>query len=192
MDAQRLIHADGDYSAAVVSAATGMEVLSDALLSALLWEEHVRSGGETDRAVDEASGLFSRDVTPLKRATTKTVSMLGGDWTSSASPWQVYKGGAASLRNRIVHAGHQPKRQEAIAAYQQALDSQTFLFDRLANKRLNYPRTCYIFLGPEGLRKRNLLSGKTRRFFEPTFATEPPWSASFSAWHQALVTKVSA
>lgn len=192
IDAKRLIHADGDYSAAVVSAATGMEVLSDALLSALLWEEHIVSGGDTSLALKDASVLFSSDVTPLWRAQTKTVSMLGGNWTSSASPWQVYRGGAAGLRNRIVHAGYQPKRQEAVAAYQQSLDAQTFLLDRLADRRAKYPRTCAVFLGPDGLSKRNLYNGKIKQFLEQTIHSGPPLSASFSAWHQGLVRMASA
>ena len=186
------MHVDGEYGAAVVSAATGMEVLSDALLSALLWEEHIMSGGEIHHALSDASDLFSGDVTPLKRAQTQTVSRLGGDWTSSASAWQVYRGGAAGLRNRIVHAGHQPKRQEAVAAYQQALDGQTFLLDLLAAKRSKYPRTCHIFLGSEGLQNRNLYSGKIKQFFEQAIPTEPPCSARFSVWHQRLIDKARA
>ncbi len=192
IDAHRLIHVDGEYGAAVVSAATGIEVLSDSLLSALLWEDHIQSECGLERALSEASNLFSGDVTPLKRAQAHTVSRLGGDWTSSGSPWQIYRGGAASLRNRIVHAGYQPKRAEAIKAYQQSLSGQTFLFDRLAAQCGKYPRTCHVFLGSQGLEKRNLYTGKIKQFFEQTALSEPAYSTHFSVWHRSLISKVRA
>lgn len=193
IDAKRLIHTEGDYGAAVVAAATGIEILCDAVLSALLWEEYVVSGRQdAESALTSAADLFSGDVTPLRRAGEYLVSRLGGDWTSPSSPWQAYRDGAAGQRNRIVHAGYQPKRQEAEQGRQQALDVQTFLFDRLAAQRNKYPRACYVFLGRPGLESRNLYRGKIKKFFEEAIPIERSCSELFSAWHRHLVAKARA
>ncbi len=192
IEAKRLAYQEGEYGAAVISAATGVEVFCDALLSALLWEECIQDKDKDwTRAMADAVGIYS-DRTPLQRATTHTTPRLGGDWTSSPSPWQVYRGRAASLRNRIVHAGYEPRRQEALEAIEQAVQAQQFLLSRLVDNAKKYPRCAIMFVGKEELRHRGAYVGAFRRFIDEIAPTEPPYAVNYSGWHRSLIDKASA
>lgn len=48
--AERLLHHEGEYAAATVAVATAVEVMTDSLLSALMWEEHLSNPGAPSAA----------------------------------------------------------------------------------------------------------------------------------------------
>lgn len=192
IEAQRLAHQEGEYGAAVMSAATGVEVLCDATLSALLWEECFKSEEKNwKRAMTHALGIYS-DRTPLYRETKHIPPRLGGDWTSSASPWQAYRSGAAGLRNRVVHAGYEPGRQEALEAIQQAVETQKFLYSRLVHNAEEYPRCAIMFVGKEVLSDRGALNSRLAKFIDDVAPTEPSYIVNYSGWHRDLVNKAGA
>lgn len=192
IEARRLLHQEGEYAAAVVSAVTAVEILCDSILSALLWEECIESAEQDWKvAMADAVTQFSGGMTPLKRASTFTQQRLGGDWTSQASPWQLFRDGAASIRNRIVHAGYEPRRQEALEAIQHAFDAQSFLLSRLAAQRSKFPRSIFLLVGRAGMEARGAYSGKIKHFFEEVAVNEPDYAVNFSAWHRSLVGNVS-
>lgn len=188
VEARRMAHVDGEYAAAVVAAATSVEVLSDSLLSALLWEE-ARAVLPVDwpQRISDAARLFAPDDSPMKRATKHSIARLGGDWSGPRSAWQEYRSRGAALRNRIVHAGYEPRRQEALQALQLALDAQSFLMDRLASRSAKYPRVVHLFLGVAGLERRSLFRGSIKNFFEQVAPVELPYVEPFAAWHRALI-----
>jgi hypothetical protein len=151
----------GDYASAVVLANTASEILLDALLTALLWEEHVRN-----------------ELQPR----------LKGDWTKPASPWESWLDRAQGPRHRIVHAGHQPTRQEAADALNAVDALQAFLFDKVVQQRGTYPRVTMITVARAGLESRGVWSGQIKRFVEQRGATEPNWADTFSEWNTEIVT----
>ncbi|WP_162893261.1 hypothetical protein [Microbacterium halotolerans] len=192
VEARRLIHYEGEYAAGVTIAATAVEVLCDAVLSALLWESAFSDPTcDLEQALKEAASVFSNDVTPLKRATSELAPRLGGDWTSEKSPWKEHRGCVAALRNRIVHAGYEPARQEALEVLQKAHDTQHFIITRLAARAKDHPRVTYLFVGKEGLEKRGQYSHHMKTFFEETVFQEPSCVESFTGWHQALIDIVN-
>lgn len=191
IEAKRLAYQEGEYGAAVISAATGVEVLCDALLSALLWEECVQSADQDWKAaVADAVDIYS-DRTPLWRATKHANPRLGGDWSSPSSPWQAYRGGAASLRNRVVHAGHEPRRQEALRAIQQAAEAQQFLLARLMQNATKYPRCAIMLIGRTELQDCGVIVGKFKKFIEDVAPTEPSYVVNYSGWHRTLIEEAS-
>lgn len=192
IEAKRLAYQEGEYGAAVLSAATGVEVMCDAILSALLWEECIQSDDEDwNSAMASAVSMYS-DRTPLYRATKHCVPRLGGDWTSSSSPWQAYRGGAAGLRNRIIHAGYEPRRQESLEAIHIAVEAQLFLFSRLVHNAGKYPRCAIMFVGTEELRDRGCVVGKFGQFIDEIAPTEAPYTANYSRWHRSLIENANA
>ena len=61
----------------------------------------------------------------------------------------------ASPRNRVVHAGFQPTKPEALEALDALMTIERFIGDRLADRWTRYPRTAWLFLGPAGFERRN-------------------------------------
>lgn len=184
IEAGRLLHRDGEYGAAVVAACTGVEVLCDALLSAISWEAHFCD--PMSDGPEEAAQIFD-EQTPLNRATKQLRPLIGGDWNSPRSVWQQFRTGACALRNRTVHAGYSASRSEAQLALDQVDAVQIFLNDRLTTKANVYPRATWLFVGKDGLLRRDRYRGQIKKFAEQVAPQEEWYIESFGAWHQALI-----
>ena len=178
-----LLRRSGEYGAAVVAAATGVEVMTDALLSALMWEESLIAGGPSARVV---GGSFAEGKSGA-RVLSDLAPRLGGNWTSPSSAWRRWHSGGARLRNRSVHGGYQPTRAESTGALDLAKALETFTFDRLTEKRNRYPRVTLMLVARSGLEKRGCYGGRIREFSEKVAPAEPPWVESFAGWHRELI-----
>lgn len=184
VEASRLLNRDGEYGAAIVAVCTGVEILCDALLSATLWEAHFCDPSTDGPA---AAALLFGDETPLSRAAKQLWPVLGGDWNSPRSAWQQFQVGASALRNRVVHAGYSPSRAEAQRGMDQVDALQEFLIGRVAEKANTYPRMTYLFVGVDGLTRRNRYRGQIKKFLEQDAPQEDWYIESFGGWHQTLV-----
>jgi len=182
--AERLLHHEGEYAAATVAAATAVEVMTDSLLSALMWEEHLSNPGAPS-AADAAAGF--KEGKSAARAASELPRRLGGDWSSPGGPWQRWRSGGATLRNRVVHGGYQPTRAEAQGLIDLAHDFERFTLDRLTARANTYPRSALMLVARSGLEKRGRYNGRIKQFSEQVAPLEPSWSESFSAWHLELV-----
>lgn len=184
VEAQHLLHHQGEYAKATVAVATAVEVMCDSVLSALLWEEQWASDDAPDPV--QAARHFDEGRSAA-RVTSLLVPRLGGDWSAPSSPWQLWRVKGASLRNRIVHAGYQPTRQEAQVALSTAEALQRFIFDRVSARASRFPRTALMLVARSGLEKRGLYRGPITEFAATEAVSEPAWIEAFGAWHQALV-----
>lgn len=182
--AERHLHHEGEYAAAIVSAATAVEVMTDSLLSALMWEEFQSLPGAP--SAKDAAARFEEGKSAV-RVTSELGRRLHGDWNSPMSPWQRWRSGGAKLRNRIVHGGYQPTRAEADHAIQLAHQLERFTFDRLAARANTYPRVTLMLVAQSGLERRGKYHGRIRRFSEQVAPHEPSWSEGFAGWHKELI-----
>lgn len=179
LDARRLLYAEGEYQAAVVSALTASEVFLDGLLALLLWE----SGDDPE----QAAKLFEEGKV-TKRVKTDLPRLLGGNWQldGKAVPAQWFHQ-AVRLRHRVVHGGYRPTRLEAIAALDVALAMERYALSRLITRRGQFPRATLMTVAESGLRARNLWAGAIKRFSEQVTDTEPSWMESFAEWRERMV-----
>lgn len=186
-DARRALHATGDPSAAVLFANTSCEVLLDTVLALLIWEEGFQAGHAPDPS--GAAPVFEQGKT-MRRVTRELPGRLGGSWTTDAGALGAWNTNAYRLRHRIVHGGYAANMAEAQQALQAATGLQQFLWERLAIKRTIYPRSALMVLGAEGLQRRNLWSGRIRRFSDEVGPTEADWRDDFSAFYANLMAAV--
>lgn len=185
IEANRLLHHEGEYGRAVVAAATAVEVMTDSVLSALMWEEHRTEPGAVGLA--QAAESFEEGRSAY-RVVSALAPRLGGDWASPDSAFQRWRSAGSRLRNRIVHGGYAPSRAEAQEAIALADQLQRFLFDRVSAQANRYPRVTLMFVAQSGLETRGLYAGQIRRFNEEQAPVEDSWIDSFAAWHQRLLT----
>ena len=64
---------------------------------------------------------------------------------------------------------------------------QEFLIGRVAEKANAYPRMTYLFVGVDGLTRRNRYRGQIKKFLEQDAPQEDWYIESFGGWHQTLV-----
>lgn len=184
MEARIAMRQLGEYGEAVVKVNTGSEVLIDAFLSAMLWEENFM---DAHKPGAEACGELFAEGAIKTRIRTMMAPRLKGDWSSRNSPIVKWLAGPHALRHRVVHGGYEPTRQEASDAIKIVDEMNTFLFDRLAAQRNSYKRVSLILLGQDGLDARGLLRGQILEFIERTANTEVYHLDSWGEWHQRLV-----
>ena len=178
LDARVAFSRDGRFGDVVINIQTSIEVLLDALLSLLLWEE----GMSPEEA---ARDVFSDDGF-AKRVRTHFHARLGGDWrTESGGAMTVWAVDVARMRGRVVHSGYRPSREEAQQALDTAQRVEDFVRQRVAHVRTRYPRTALLLLGRPGLERIGVWSGQIREFAERA-EEEPDWLGSFRDWRDAL------
>lgn len=185
MEARLAMNRTGDYASAVVLANTASEILLDALLTGLLWEESVKDPA-TAPGPGEAAVLFGEGALKT-RAKRELQPRLKGDWTSPGTAWEMWVERAQGPRHRIVHAGHQPTHQEAADALNAVDALQSFLFGQVVKNRGTYPRVTMITVARDGLESRGMWLGQIKRFVEQHGATEPSWAHTYSEWNRELV-----
>ncbi len=165
----------GDMALAIVETHMASEVLFDALLQALTWDEGMTPA--------DCAGLF--DDTLANRIRKHFHTRLGGNWSSSGeqsaiSAWETH---VRIVRNEIVHGSLYPSETQvhrAGEAYDRLLG---FLKERVYAKRSSYPRTALLFLGLPGLRRRGAAELEIREL-ENAFDEDPV--ASLFMWCEAV------
>ncbi|MDP8931902.1 MAG: hypothetical protein M3O70_25865 [Actinomycetota bacterium] len=170
----------GDYGDAAVQAALACEVLLDAVLGLMLWEEQLVAPDE-----QIAAAIFG---VPLKsRVRREYHPRLGGDWSltdgGSVATWDEQ---VARLRGRVVHRGYRPTQDEAYAAVEEASGALLdFVKGRLAERVRTYPRTSLLLLGEPGLRRLGAWNA-IERFAQEVADTEPLWLLSYRDWRNRV------
>ena len=188
LESERMHREQGDYASGSILLWTGLEVLSDSFLSVMLWEQHLVDESQPG-AVESARSHF-RDSTAVQRARKELPRLLGGDWSSHASPWVRAHRDAYQLRNRIIHSGYRPTRAEAELARKSVDTVQRFLFDRLAGRASVFPRAAQLIVGTDGMERRGLSGGKFGRFITQRAQKEAPWLEAWATWHRELVEEM--
>lgn len=181
IDARYEQRVKGNYGAAVLQLAIACEVILDALLGMVLWES-----GATDI---EAAKIFSSDITPRLR--NEYACRLGGNWALNTGGLAGWNDNVAGLRNRVVHGGYKPTGGE-VQRSQESVDALAkFVSDCLFMKTKIYPKTAWLFLGPDGYESRNGYSRRVREWIE----TQPEsavldWIREYTEWRRKVNDQV--
>lgn len=178
IEARRALEVTGDMAQAVLLANTSAEVMLDALLALLLWEE-----GHNPEAV---VAKFEEGKV-LRRLTAEYPHILKGTWSTSSGAVARWYADAYRLRHRVIHGGYEPTPREAHEAIEAVHGLQRFVMNRIADRRTTYPRSALMTVGEEGLRRRNLWGGQIERFARDVAPIEDDWRRSFTSFHSALV-----
>ncbi len=174
--AKRALVEDGNYQDAIVLSETAVEVLFDAVLTLVLWEEGVG-------AKVAAESIFSKQL-PW-RVEQALASRLGGDWKRSGmGPVSRWNSRLHYLRGRVIHASYRPTLQEAHECVDIATAIDIMVRDRIAGKAGTYPKTALLVLGQPGLER---LKGWTRKMQEIAHKADlKAWTADYGKWRQTL------
>lgn len=153
-DAAYALHGIGSYRDAVIHFGIACEVLFDSILGMLMWEEGLR--------VDAAAEVFSTPITT--RIKTQFHPRLKGTWKLDAGELGEWSAKVAEVRNRVVHAGYSPTRDEAVAAEMAADGLRLFISNKLAAAGKRYPYTGFTLFGegavPKGIPTLNSAARK--------------------------------
>ncbi len=171
-DASQQLYVEGRYDLAVILSATASEVLIDGLLQMLWWEMSLTDANTTAETVAAAFDSSSDSVARMNKFLNP---MLGGNWSASNGPVQLWISHTWKLRHRCVHGGYYPSHEEAVAALNSSKKFSTFLFDRLAEKNTTFPRICIHSLAKSGLSRRGKWKGKIKYFAENDAQQEKDW-----------------
>lgn len=182
IEARRAHEVLGEEAQAVILANTSCEVMLDAILALLMWEEGV--------AVEDAVPLFEEGKV-LRRLKQELQPRLKGQWSTETGAVGEWFRSAYRLRHRVVHGGYLPTPAEAARALEAGLGLQRFVMDRIAERRTTYFRAALMTVAEEGLTRRGLWSGQIKRFAEEVAPTEPSWRYSFTAWYRELVGRLA-
>jgi len=149
--AQLALDRDGNYVEAILSAVTGIEVLLFKVLSSVIWDCSAATSTENPECV--VAIMEKRAVESVQAPLSARIK---GQW-GNPSDYYTWRHDAYVLRNRVIHRAYRPTRPEARRAVEQSLALQTFVFNQLgaAARRKKYVRTALMFLGREGLERRN-------------------------------------
>lgn len=164
----------GDYRSSLLSSASAAEVYLDELLLHMMWEEGMRPEDAGETFADPRTGT-------IKRLKTEYVPRLHGIWNPTQSgPTQAWRDNIARVRNRTIHAGHEPGIREAELAYESLIDLERHGADLVAARNSKYPRTALAICGEEGLRRRGKFTQRIQRLMQDP--SEPRWVETFVRW----------
>ncbi|WJZ68624.1 hypothetical protein [Kocuria rosea] len=183
IDARQQFHVEGRYDLAVILFATATEVLIDGVLQMLWWEKSLTDPQITAATVAEAFESTKDSMARMKRHLNP---LLGGDWSSSNGPVQRWTTQTWKLRHLCVHGGYYPTHAQTAAASNSSDEIANFLFDRLADKRTEFPRVCLQILAQSGLEKRKKWNGQIKRFAEHDAPNETNWNYSLKAFREEV------
>ncbi len=172
--AYQALEIDGDYRSAVTALHTSGEVMFDALLLMMAWEE----------GLDPKVAAHWFEARLAKRLRTHYATRIGGDWQSQREDSVIgrWLRRVSYLRNRVAHAGYVPTEAETREAMRSHSEVQDFIKEKLSGKLGTYPRTALFILGTPGLERRGLYSDELRLLVERAHATEGEWLSSFRRW----------
>ncbi|WP_454299961.1 hypothetical protein [Salana multivorans] len=183
LDTERDLWLNGEMGRSVVDAATAAEVLLGTILGLALWEESLATP-----SVD-AAAVFSSDLRPRLRK--EYSARFGGNWAMNSGPLGRWAREISDVRNRVVHAGYQPTKEEAALALDALLELERFVGDRLVDRWKKYPRTAWIFAGTRGFERRGRL-----RSAETWFADNGgrdalgEWLTDYAAWRTQVDVEI--
>lgn len=173
----------GQYGECCVQSSIAAEILFDGVLSMVLWED-CRSGTNTIEGVAE---IFSSDIVP--RLKNQFHGRLGGTWSLRTGHLKRWDRDIATVRNRVVHAGYHPTRDEASSALESLLDLERFIQRRLVDRFTRYPLTSVLFVGQPGFERVNRWRSVQRWLEE----SQIDWVASineYSEWRSDVNERV--
>lgn len=129
----------GDYEEAILWSAVAAEILLDALLAVMLWED-----GATAAA---AARIFAKPL--ARRVDADYHERLGAsDWRrTDDSPVALWYTRLAATRNRIVHRGHTPHHDEATQSATAGEELADFIVNCVRRCREERRLTADIILG---------------------------------------------
>lgn len=170
----------GDYTAAVLFAATACELLIKHPAAMLVWEE------VTYRTTP---ALWSNTTFPPVATYPHTLldsvlePALGGSWArdGAGDPLWSWQHDVQRLRNRAMHEGYTPTSLEARAAVSAIDDVMGHVAERLARQAQHFPRTSLSFLGPDQLELRGALP-KVRATYLAAEAGGETWDVDYNDW----------
>ncbi|MER6938003.1 hypothetical protein ABTX24_22260 [Nocardioides sp. NPDC127514] len=177
IEARRAHELLGEEAQAVILANTSCEVMLDAILALLMWEEGL--------VIEDAVPSFEEGKV-LRRISNELAPRLKGNWSTQGGAVGDWYRAAYRLRHRVVHGGYAPTVSEAADALSAAVRLQRFVMDQIAERRTIYYRAALMTVAEEGLRRRGMWSGKIKRFADEVAPTEPNWRNSFTAWYRDL------
>lgn len=170
---------EGDYGAAAVQAALACEVLLDAVLGLMLWEEQLAAPD-----VDAAVTALARPLKP--RVRNEYANRLGGDWSMvGGGPLARWAERVAHLRGRVVHRGYRPTQDDAYYAVETSVELLDFVKARLAARVTTYPRTALLVAGEPGLRAAGAWQ-EVERFAVEEADSEPWWIPAYGEWRDTV------
>lgn len=169
------LEAGNTVAAAVLVGATA-EILFRELHLHLCWEE-----GLDPRSYVEAAARLP--ISDLVRG--EFHARLGGRWNEHqrgpVADWSML---IARLRNRVLHTGYRPDREEIDAASTAYVALERFIGDRLAASLRKYPLTAIGFLGRDGLARRGV-ERAFERTMAATFGPADP-NKNFARWRREV------
>ncbi|MGQ1799017.1 hypothetical protein ACT4S5_18030 [Kocuria oceani] len=183
VDARQQFHVEGRYDLAVILFATATEVLIDGLLQMLWWEKSLTDPRITAATVAD---VFDSTKDSMVRMNRHLSPLLGGDWSSPDGPVQRWRTRTWKLRHLCVHGGYYPTHIETAAAGDSSDEIATFLFDRLADKRTEFPRVCLQILAQSGLERREKWNGQIKRFAEEEAPNETNWNHALKLFREQV------
>jgi len=144
---QQAMYVDGNFRAVAIFAHSASEILMDAALMAMLFEEN--------KSPADTAMTFTR---PLKtRVLCDYHDRLGGTWTPRGSnAVATWIRDVLLIRHQVVHAGYLPIYEEAQAAHDAHFDLGTHLRDRLASRAKKYPFTSGLIVTAHGFERRGI------------------------------------
>jgi hypothetical protein len=174
-DARAALQVQGDYRAAILLAHSASEVMLDLVLMLMMWEE--------DLTPEAAAPVFLRSL--LDRVRSQYHSRLGGDWktdeTTIVGRWREK---LVLQRHLVAHGGYRPSQQQAWEALDAHDDLRTYLFDRITERRNQYPITAGFMVSEAGLKRREGWTNKIRQIlgqFDPEKLSE------FNDWRSTVL-----
>jgi hypothetical protein len=175
IDATFALERMGDTANAVILAELSGVIFLDVVLTQLLWDEGATAAATAEVLDRPFKARFKNEYSPR----------LGGDWNLSNGDGSVgrWYRDVYLLRNRVLHGGHIPDRQAARDAHAAADGLVTFLLDRIADRRYNYPRTALLTFDTRD--RRGVLSARMKRL-SAELEADRPLVAQFVDWQEAV------
>lgn len=169
------LYHDGNFRSAVMSAHSASEVLLDAALMGMLFEE--------SRDPETAVSAFDK---PLKsRLLIEFPERLGGAWSPQGSNTvAVWIRDLLTLRHRVAHAGYMPSSEEATAAREAYYALGRHLRDRLTVRVKKYPFTAGLLVTRAGFERRNV---QTKATAEAVKSVSVEALTAFASWRADLI-----
>ena len=174
-DAKVALHQAGDFRSAVMLLHTASEVMLDAVLMTLCWEEGM--------SPEVAALEFTAPL--MSRVRMKYHDRLGGDWTTkSNSTVQQWRTRLVLLRHAVAHRGLVPERDQAEMALAAFEAMQTHVLNRLVARVGKYPVTVGLMVGEAELKRRG---GPTRKAAAALQQVSMDTVFKFAAWRDLLL-----
>lgn len=186
LEARLALSRDGQPAEAAVQAAIAAEVLLDGVLGMILFEDKILGREQSN---EPAVAAFSTNLSRRIRGCFHP--RLGGRWTfSTGGPIAAWNEATAGLRNRVVHRGYRPTRDEAEASVRALNELEGFVCNRLADRSSTYPRSALAVLGRRGLESRG--HWHRSRFSTESIGPVMDFLSSYRAWRDLIDEEVEA